>query len=211
MSPASVLLGWDGGILANVIGISTTGIDNKGYSVDGGKHDSTGVKLAKRASALSEAISPPLFPAIPMVIRPKVDSRGKEIEDTTEVVAVGGRYFQKAYDALGGKKDKRGNPLEFTDAIKQSAGLKLQKVDRLSEAQKSVNAAHRLFVREYNMAKSSKLRFTAKRKYSDELKTIKKQLGRKDVGKLKIKTSVPGSKTNSTKVFTKKKMIKLDK
>ena len=208
-SPISIFLGLDGGILANMFGITVQGRDNKGYAVDGGKYDSTSVKMAKRASAMAEQAMPPLFPALPLVVRPKVDSRGKEVKDTTEVVAFGGRYFQKAYDAYAGKKDKRDNPLLVTDVVKQSAGLKLQKVDKLSEAQKSVNLARSKFVRSYNSAKSSRERAEAKRTYIDEVKEVRGQLARKDAVKLKVKTNIPGSKKNSTKVFTKQRMVKL--
>lgn len=211
MSPAAIFLGWDGGILSNVVGMFTTGVDNKGYSVDGGVSDAGMQRLAKRASAISEVVTPPLFPALPLVIRPKTDSNGKEIEDTTEVVAFGGRYFQKAYDALGGKKDKRGNPLEVTDVIKQSAGLKLQRVDKQSEAQKSVNSARKKFEREFNGAKTPKDRSEAKNKYMTEIKEVKEQLQRSDAGKLKINTKLPNEESgNSIKVFSKTKMIDLD-
>lgn len=210
-SPVSIFLGLDGGILANVFGISVLGMDNKGYSVDGGKYDSNGVKVAKRASALAEQVMPPLFPALPLVVRPKLDSHGKEIKDTKEVVAFGGRYFQKAYDAAGGKKDKRGEPLELLDVAKQSVGIKLQKADNLSYGQKSVNAAHNKFEREFNGAKSPKERADAKRAYDEEIKKIKEQLDSADKGKLDIKTKLPGAESgNGIKVFTKKKMIDLD-
>lgn len=210
-SPVSIFLGLDGGILANVFGISVLGMDNKGYSVDGGKYDSNGVKVAKRASALAEQVMPPLFPALPLVVRPKLDSHGKEIKDTKEVVAFGGRYFQKAYDAVGGKKDKRGEPLELLDVAKQSVGIKLQKADNLSYGQKSVNAAHNKFEREFNGAKSPKERADAKRAYDEEIKKVKEQLDNADKGKLEIKTKLPGAESsNGIKVFTKKKMIDLD-
>jgi len=210
ISPVSVYLGSDGGILANVMGIIFTGVDNKGYSVDGRTSDTAMQRFANRASALSEDISPPLFPAIPVIVRQKRDARGKEIKGETEVVSIGGRYFQKAYDAIGGKKDKRGNPLEVTDVIKQATGLKLQKIDKLMYAQKSVNKARKEFVRAYNMSKSSKKRSASLKAYKEELKKIKGQLPRKYINKLKIKTSTPGtSKKKKNLVFSKKQIIKL--
>ncbi|MGE4396080.1 MAG: DEAD/DEAH box helicase family protein [Sulfurimonas sp.] len=210
-SPISIFLGLDGGILANMFGISVLGMDNKGYSVDGGKYDSSEVKLAKRASALAEQVMPPLFPALPLVVRPKVDSHGKEVKDTKEVVAFGGRYFQKAYDAAAGKKDKRGAPLEVIDVAKQAVGVKLQKADNLSYGQKSVNAARKKFEREFNSAKSPMERAEAKRAYDEKIKKVKEQLDNADKGKLKIQTKLPGEKSGSgIKVFSKKKMIDID-
>jgi hypothetical protein len=210
-SPISVFLGLDGGILANIFGISVLGMDNKGYSVDGGKYDDNAVKIAKRASALAEQAAPPLFPAVPLVVRPKRDSQGREIKDEKEVVAFGGRYFQKAYDALGGKKDKRDNPLEVTDVVKQAAGVKLQRVDKLSEAQSSVNSARRLYVREYNSAANPRERAEANKKFRKEIAAIKKQLGNKDALKLKVNKKVPGSSSKVFKKFvsTNRGMIKL--
>jgi len=208
-SPVSILLGMDGGILSNVVGITTTGVNNKGWSVDGRMSDTAVQRLANRTSAISEVVMPPLFPAVPVIVREKRDAKGKEIKGVTEVVSIGGRYFQKAYDAIGGKKDKRGNPLEVVDVAKQAAGLKLQKVDKLEYAQKSANKARKKYVRAYNMSKHSRDRAQAAKEYRETIKKIKHQLG-KDRNKLKVKKGVPTvKKRSSTKVFTPKKMIEL--
>lgn len=181
------LLGFDGGILANLIGISFIGVNNRGYRIDGGENEEGVVPLLKRASAVSEVVMPPMFPSIPVFIEQKTDRKGDLVDGKYKVVSIGGRYFQKATAALGGKEDRYKDPLLISDVAKQAAGIKLERVDKVKEAQSNLNRYYKAFSKASKIARTPQAKKSAIEVYKKHIAEVKKQLPENLHKELKIK------------------------